>query len=363
MAHNLSYNKTTGKHEMFAAGSVPWHKLGQLVQSCQTWEQAIELAGLNWTVSKRQLDYAGQPVPAWGIFRDDNTSFLGAVGSTYQPIQNKSGFDFIDTLLEVEKGAHYESAGALGSGERVWCLAKIPFDFDIAGTGDAHQTYLLFTTSHDGSSASQCQLTTVRVVCQNTLNMAINGQSKNAVAKIRHTKNSEIKMQSARDMMAGTAANVSKVKEKLEELASRKMDTASSKRVFDQLFPLPESESGKLSPAIKASLTKRENLLAEILSIYDDNDGNAFPETRGSAFNMLNAITNYTDHRKSYGEDELRAASSALFGVGNQLKQQAVEVLLQETTGAQRTFLKRNQTFSSPSSSLDTILDQPISSN
>jgi len=173
MAHNLMTRN--GSTAMFCTGDrdAAWHKLGQRTPNAVTWQEAMRLADLSWPVSKQVLfDSNGKPVSAWGIFREDDSAFLGAVGERYTPIQNKDAFEFVDVLMEATNGAHYDSAGALGNGERIWCSAKVPFDFEPV-PGDKTETYLMFTTSHDGSASAVCKLTTVRVVCQNTLSQAI----------------------------------------------------------------------------------------------------------------------------------------------------------------------------------------------
>src|SRR5579864_4686782 len=125
MAHNI-WNQN-GRDSMFCVGGreAAWHKLGARTPDAVSWEQAMELANLNWQVKKMQLSGPFGLVDAYGIFRDTDNAFLGSVGDVYSPIQNKVAFEFVDTLIEAA-GSHYESAGALGRGERIWCLARVP---------------------------------------------------------------------------------------------------------------------------------------------------------------------------------------------------------------------------------------------
>ena len=342
---------------MFAAGSTPWHKLGAQTINTQSWSEAMKLAQLDWTVSKHQLQYDGVDVDAWGIFRDDSGQFLSSVGSVYTPIQNQFGFEFVDSIMNSVDGSHYESAGALGNGERVWCLAKVPCDFTIAGT-DRHETYLLFTNYHNSKQTARCQLTTVRVVCQNTLNAAVNGKSESAIVKVRHTTQAEERLNAVKDIMTSAVASVDNLKSKLQELSERKMNKASTVAVIDRLFPKPTGDAAK-SAGTAAAITRRQNVIDDILRLYEDNDGNAVPEIQGSAFNLLNGITNYFDHQK-YSNDDLRAGASALFGTGNAVKNQALEILMEETNGNSRMFMKRNQSFVPDASILNQILDVPV---
>ena len=252
-----------------------------------------------------------------------DNGFLSAVGSRYTPIQNKYCFQFVDTLMESD-GCHYESAGALGNGEKIWCLAKVPMDFEING-GDQHQTFLLFTSSHDGSLAAQCKLTTVRVVCQNTLNQAvsING----SCVKVKHTRDAQSKLDAAQRLISNAKQTTETLKEKLEILSERIINKESFINVMDRLFPKPKDE--------KVSDTKRNNTMMEIARLFEHNDDNTFPDERGTAINLFNAVTEYTDHFRSTRRHnknqtiEMARTEAALFGgSGDLLKQNALGTIL-----------------------------------
>ncbi len=338
MAHNL-YTDRNGRTAMFCTGGrkAAWHELGQRTPDAQTWDQAMTLAGLDWEVVKKQLfgsiseDGSNlQPIPAWGIFRNSDAAYLGTVGDQYTVIQNRYAFDFVDALLEAENGAHYESAGALGNGERIWCLAKVPHVITVAGE-DKSEVYLLFTTSHDGSMAATAKLSTVRVVCQNTLNQALSCNG--SMVRVKHTRDAERRLDQAKRLMEGVGADAKKLEEKLNLLATRKMTRDSLKSIMDRLFPAPKDE--------KANTTRRENVLADVLRLYESNDRGTFPQIKGTAYNLLNAITEYTDHertaritegRKDYSISQARA-ENAFVGTGDRLKQDALDVILQDTAG------------------------------
>jgi phage/plasmid-like protein (TIGR03299 family) len=155
------------------------------------------------------------------MFRTDTGAFLGSAGDRYTPIQNKMAFEFVDALLAVEEGAHYESAGALGNGEKIWCLARIPRDITIAGTDDSSLSYLMFCTSHDGSLAAQAKITSVRVVCNNTLTSAVNGNG--SMLRVKHTKQAQDRLDAARKLMNKAVTGIKDLEEKLNLLALRKM--------------------------------------------------------------------------------------------------------------------------------------------
>jgi len=323
--------EVNGKFAVFTAGEAAWHELGQNVSDAQSWESAIKLAGLDFEVEKRQLEIEGVRIDAYGIFRNDvytqdkAKAFLGNCGKDYQPIQNKTAFDFVDVLLEAQNGAHYDSAGALGKGERFWVSARVPFDFTV-GASDKHQTYLLFASSHDSSIAATGKLVTTRVVCMNTLTAALH--ERGASFRVKHTKEAGKRLEAAKKMMSGAAQTTKTLAEKLNNLAQRKLDKPTLVDVLNTLFP--EDKEKKFQ-------TRRENTLTSILERFEFNDANMFPEQRGTAFNLLNAITGYTDHEKGVRKTSIRdstvtaeqiRAESSIFGLGDTFKRQALDVIL-----------------------------------
>jgi phage/plasmid-like protein (TIGR03299 family) len=189
MAHEIWENR------VFTGRGIPaWHKLGITIDGVATWQDAMLLAGLDWQVEKKPLrdewgnalqDGFGKDANISGIFRDIDNALLGVVRDRYSTIQNKEAFAWVDALIGQE-GAHYDSAGALKGGQTIFCSAHLPSaGFEVI-PGDQHQTYLMFTTSHDGSQSAQVKLTDVRVVCNNTLTSSINGLGTSLF--IRHTK-------------------------------------------------------------------------------------------------------------------------------------------------------------------------------
>jgi len=349
MSHDIA--TINGQHAIVTAtdrNGLPWHRLGQTVDSALTWQDAYQKAQLDWTVEKKQLlSPEGNPVPAWGIFRSGET-FLGAVGDRYEPIQNKDAFEWVDTVLQAENGAHYESAGALGNGERIWATARIPHDIRIDGTDDVSKSYLLFATSHDGSLSTICKLTSIRVVCNNTLTAALRGVDKSAI-RIKHTVSAKQKLEDAKVLIQQAGVNIQNLNEKLNELAKRKVDGTIAKNVFARVFGKDWAES-----------TRKTNKAAQIAELFERNDNNAFPEIRGTAFNLLNGFTEYADHYSSVrktsgrGETEQVRVENALFGSAEKLKQDALDAILEATEHAPR----RSKKEIYQSASIDNILSQ-----
>ena len=168
---------------MFYTRKAPWHGLGVRVEEVLGSKEALIQAGLDWKVEQTDVYAAsGERIPGYKAnIRDIDRSVLGIVGDRYKIVQNEEAFAFTDGLLG--EGVKYETAGSLAGGKIVWMLAKLPEKYIISG--DAIEPYLVFCNSHDGSGAIRVAMTPVRVVCQNTLNLALKGASR--VWSARHT--------------------------------------------------------------------------------------------------------------------------------------------------------------------------------
>jgi phage/plasmid-like protein (TIGR03299 family) len=313
----------------FISREAAWHHLGTTTGKYQTTDELLRDPGFQYVVFKSQLrDGLGRPVEAYGTFRwnlsdkvngnKDAAQFLGTVGKDYAVMQHDEGFKSIDALMSSAPDAKYETAGVLGDGERVWALADLGLSAKIGD--DVQKGYLLFSTGHDGSLAHSYRICMTRVVCQNTLSAAL-GEKTKASLTIRHTKNAMGRLIDARAALEGLGSDVKRVEDKLNFLAGRKCNREAVTAVFDRLFPKTRKDDDR-----EVSSTRRDNIIADILKIYELNDGNAFPEQRGTLYAMLNSVTNYTDHERSTKEDG--RAQSAMFGSGDTLKTKAMEVIM-----------------------------------
>lgn len=205
MSHNINYNEQTGKHSFFSVKEKAWHGLGQIVQDYPTSAEALQSAGLNYFVEKRKLfthrnEYENPQISVpdfYATLRADNNEVLGVVGKDYEVIQNVDAFNFFDAIVNGD-GIQYETAGALGKGERIFITAKLPSYIKV-GKDDLIEQYLFLTTSHDGYGSITAAFTPIRIVCNNTLNAAMNNHS-NAI-KIRHTANAKERLEQAHKVM------------------------------------------------------------------------------------------------------------------------------------------------------------------
>lgn len=330
--------KIDGQDAMFCVGNQEsaWHHLGQRTPDAATWQQAMELAKLNWPVVLKDI-YCRNPfnfvvkVDQYkAVWRGNGTpACLGVVGKDFQPIQNQQAFDFVDALLTGSDGAHYESAGALGLGETIWVLARVPgADIRITGTDDVSQSYLLVATGHAGNMSYMAKLTSVRVVCQNTLTQALSHAG--SVFKVKHTKTADSRLKDAKSAMQGVIADSKVLGEKLNALATRRMTKDSMLAVINRLFPENKETENQ---------GRRTAIVTKVLELFESNDSDAIPQIRGTAYNMLNAVTEYTDHyrtaRITEGKQGMTVqqarAQAAVFGTGDRLKQDALVAVLEET--------------------------------
>lgn len=182
---------------MFSVRETPWHGLGRIIMDAPASREALELAGLDWQVESRNIySGTGAMIPGYRAnVRSTDDAVLGVVSDRYRIVQNKEAFQFTDDLLG--EGVTYETAGSLQGGKKVWMLARLPRKYLIAG--DQVEPYLVIFNSHDGSSGVKVAMTPIRVVCQNTLNLALNTAKRSWTA--RHTENVLLRVQDARETL------------------------------------------------------------------------------------------------------------------------------------------------------------------
>ena len=182
---------------MFSVRETPWHGLGRIIMDAPASREALELAGLDWQVESRNIySGTGAMIPGYRAnVRSTDDAVLGVVSDRYRIVQNEEAFQFTDDLLG--EGVTYETAGSLQGGKKVWMLARLPRKYLIAG--DQVEPSLVIFNSHDGSSGVKVAMTPIRVVCQNTLNLALNTAKRSWTA--RHTENVLLRVQDARETL------------------------------------------------------------------------------------------------------------------------------------------------------------------
>ncbi len=182
---------------MFYVRETPWHGLGTRVEEALSSKEALHYSGLDWRVRQEDL-MTVEHYPIHGFranIRNDNHTVLGVVSDRYRVVQNEEAFAFTDNLLG--EGVTYETAGSLCGGKRVWLLARLPEPYQLLG--EEVTPYLVFTNSHDGSGAIRVAATPVRVVCNNTLNLALNTAKRSW--SVAHKGNIQKKLEEARNTL------------------------------------------------------------------------------------------------------------------------------------------------------------------
>lgn len=315
MAHNL--NETNGKVS-FASTEKAWHGLGQIVEKAMTSKEAIELGGLDYEVDKKQIyadvDGIGKiAIPEnFATIRKDTNTPLGVVGSRYQIVQNADAFVFFDAIVGQGQ-AIFETAGALGKGERIFVTAKMPKYIRIAGTDDVTEVYVVLTNTHDGSGAVICGITPIRIVCQNTLRMAMKGMI-NKVS-IRHTKSAEKNLAQAHELLAITNKYTEEMNQAVNALSLKKVSDAQVKDLIAGLFP-----------STSETTTRIDNIRAEVLNSYYTGVGQE--NVLGTAWGVLNGITHYTSHVKNYNNSDTKFNNLILDGASSKLVDSAMSMLI-----------------------------------
>jgi len=327
MAHNIHLNEQTGKHSFFSVKEKAWHGLGQVVQDYPTSREAITFAGLDYTVEKRKLFTMNsknenpeiEVSDFYATVRTDTDDILGVVGKNYEVMQNADAFSFFDAIVGGDDGIQYETAGALGKGERIFITAKLPGYIKV-GSDDLIEKYLFLTTSHDGFGSIMAAFTPVRIVCNNTLNAAFRNCS-NAI-KIRHTFNAKQRLEEAHKVMG--------ISYRLSEYLEAGFNQWSKVRITDkqvmkliQLAMVPNKEVLKnLNEGLLDEIsTCYKNMCDSVYEYAMSSPGQQTETTKGTLFGAYNSVTGYFQNLRNYKSGEAKI-KSLLFGGTAQLRTQ-----------------------------------------
>jgi len=324
MGHNLNYNEQTGNHSFFSVKEKAWHGLGQIVDQYPTSAEAIVYAGLNYSVEKRPLytnslenelseidtGIAASKIPVPNFFatvRNDNNAVLGVVGKDYEVVQNVNAFEFFDAIVGGGDGILYETAGALGKGERIFITAKLP-GYIRVGHQDMIEQYLMLTTSHDGFGSITAAFTPVRVVCQNTLNAAMRNHS-NSI-KIRHTASANDRLKQAHTLM-GISGNMAEELEGIFNHWSQVKITDKQVKKLIQVAMAPNKETiTNLELGLLDKLsTNYTNIVDSVYEYALGSPTQQMDTTAGTVFGAYNAITGYFQNVRSYKDGEAKFKS------------------------------------------------------
>ena len=319
---NIEFNEQKGTFSMFSLKEKPWHGLGIIVNDAPTSDEAIKLANLDFEVAKGKgfVQYLPADVAKLGkgmavnntffTYRRDNGHVLMADGKamtkTYTIVQNTDAFTFFDEIVG-SKEAIFETAAALGNGETIFITAKLPNYIRIKGTDDIIEQYLLFTSSHDGTGAVKILFTPIRVVCNNTLNMALEG-SKNTLS-FKHTNNVQTKLEQGSSLLNLHNIYITELDQILNKLADLPIRSSSVSDVTMELIlsakelALVDDAEGMLYKVEEISARKK-NVIKDLARSIDGGPGQEL--FRGTAFWLYNGISSYYNNSINFasGQDK-----------------------------------------------------------
>jgi len=300
MAHNLNFNEQRQEWSFFSTKKA-WHDLGQIVEGAKTSEEAIKLAHLDYEVQLKpiyfdrevSLDGLNSLMPNlitdnYATVRTDTMQALGIVKKRYKVIQNTDVFSFFDNVIDDDDDAIFETAGALGNGEKIFISAKMPHHIEIKGYDDPTEVYVLLTSSHDGSGSIVAGITPIRVVCNNTLNVALGG-IKNKVS-IRHTVNAKNSLKEAHKLMGITNLYVENMNIIFNKMNKTYIPDNVAKKLIEQVFESQKTDS-----------TRIKNIREDVWKSYQIGTGQE--KIAGTAYGLFNGISFYLSH-KNYNSNE-----------------------------------------------------------
>ena len=236
---------------MMYVRQVPWHGLGTMVTEAPTSADALHLAGLDWTVDQTPVyTDAGIEIPGYKANRrSSDNSILGIVSDRYRIVQNTEAFEFTDAIVgETENGVvKYETAGSLNGGKKIWLLAKMPTQKIL---DDDVEPYMCFSNTHDGSGAIRICMTPIRVVCANTLSMAINTAKRQWSTK--HMGDMQSKLEEAKLCLQLADKYMRGLDEEADRLANAILYREQIDEILNELFPVEDDASERKKRNIQA---------------------------------------------------------------------------------------------------------------
>ena len=312
---------------MAYVGEAPWHQLGNALPPKQPIEVWAQKAGMDWSICETPVRYLADQQGALGaimssedhkvLYRSDTKAALSVVGGRYQVVQPQAVLEFYRDLSEVS-GFELETAGVLKGGKKFWALARTGKESALKG-GDTVKGYILLATSCDGTLATTATPTTIRVVCNNTLAVALNGATQ--AIKVPHSTSFDA--QAVKQQLGIAVSQWDGFMYRMKTLSERKVKTHESLNYFLKVLCQTDRQVDS------AQGLTNERALKRVQALYDGQGrGSELASASGTAWGLLNAVTEFVDHEKRAKSQEYRL-DSAWFGQGANLKQRALEHALQ----------------------------------
>jgi phage/plasmid-like protein (TIGR03299 family) len=327
MSHGIE--NLNGKDSMAYTGETPWHGLGTYRENgWATTKELLEDAGINWKVEAKQLYYETKVdgkvkrfrVPNTALVRDVDGKALSTISKDWNPIQNDEAFEFFNNLVHTGK-LTLETAGSLFGGRRVWGLAKVQSEFELKVDGkktkDVVSGFLLLTNPHEYGKSIDARLCATRVVCQNTLAVAL-GEHGALTVSLNHRRPFDAaKMQ---EMLGIAHLSMDHYKEQAEFLASKRYDLEKAKEFFGKVFPFANGEADKQEKA-----SRMAKAAADIIETQPGAD-----VAPGTWWNAFNAVTFAVDHLAGFNADT--RLQSQWYGHGRARKTEAMDLAINYAT-------------------------------
>ena len=301
---------------MAYTGQTPWHGLGNILPPHQSLDVWLQAAGMNWTIEQSDVLYQGAPdnpilhtyPDSKVLYRSDTLAPLSVVSQRYNVVQPHEVLHFYQDLVEAG-GFELETAGSLKGGRKLWALAKTGQDLMLKG-GDLVKSYLLLATSCDGTLCTTAQFTSVRVVCNNTLQVAVGDQT--GAIKVPHS--TQFDATAVKQALGLGVSQWDHFGQYAKELSQRPVAPQEALRFFSDLLAQPlDEESIVLTRSVQRlyELYQGAEMGAELVSSHN------------TAWGLVNAVTEYVDHHRRTRSQDHRL-DSAWFGQGAQLKSRAL---------------------------------------
>ena len=312
---------------MAYVNATPWHGLGSRLTEKQPLEVWQREAGMDWKIQESPVHFKADAIGHMGsihtfpeqkvLYRSDNKAPLSVVSNRYQVVQPREVLEFYRDLTEIS-GYELETAGVLKGGRKFWALARTGQTTELMGN-DQVNGYLLLATSCDGTLATTATPTTVRVVCNNTLTIALDGTSR--AIKVPHS--TRFDPQAVKKQLGVAVSQWDSFMHRMRMLSERKVQWHEAMGFF--MSVLCDASPNSPLPAVLPN----ERALRKVQSLYEGQGrGSTLASAQGTAWGLLNAVTEYVDHERRARSNEYRM-DSAWFGQGAQIKQRALEVALQ----------------------------------
>ena len=309
--------------QMAYVNETPWHGLGNKLTKKQPLEVWAEQAGMSFNILETPVRYMSESIGSLGaimtfpenkvLYRSDTKAALSVVSSRYQVVQPKEILEFYRDLTEIS-GFELETAGVLKEGKKIWALAKTNQSATLKGN-DTINGYLLLATACDGTLATTAQFTSIRVVCNNTLTVALANDS--GAIKVRHS--SIFDPQAVKKQLGVSVSSWDSFIYRMKTLAERKVKSHEAMNYFLRVFTDPDTTATGLT---------NERAMKKVLALYEgDGKGAELVSSKATAFGLLNSVTQYVDHERRARSTDHRL-ESAWFGQGATLKQKALEQAL-----------------------------------